>query len=305
MLKINPDWFNPEKELADTKALNIAILKKCENWSNWAHPIAEIRRLRDAGLGPFPKAPLSPRAYIHDLDGLSLRIIEPKSPPRGVYLHIHGGGWVLGTADMQDPRNEKIADEAGLIVVSVEYRLAPEYPYPAANDDCEKAAHYVIKTYSHLKLYIGGESAGAHLSLCTLLRFRDKGIHAFHGANLHAGCYDLSGTPSCRNWTGGKLVMDNHDVEQFTRHYLVHGGDVKDPAISPLYARLNGLPPALFTVGTYDPLLDDTLFMAQRYLAAGNATDLECYNGGCHVFIGFPSTNAKLAHDRVIAFLIA
>jgi acetyl esterase len=300
MLKINPDWFDPTKELPDTKALNVAILKKCESWSNWAQPIAETRRLREAGLGPFPKAPLSPRAYTKG----NLRIIEPKTTPRGVYLHIHGGGWVLGTADMQDGRLEKIADDAGLIVISVDYRLAPEHPYPAANDDCEAAAHYVINTYPDMKFYIGGESAGAHLSLCTLIRLRDKGINAFHGANLHAGCFDHAQTPSCRNWTGGKLVMDNHDVAQFTKHYI-GDSDPQNPAISPLYAKLEGLPPALFTVGTRDPLLDDTLFMASRYMAAGNIAELECYNGGCHVFVGFPGSNASAAHERIVAFLTA
>ena len=127
MIKINPDWFDETKETADTKALNDAILKKCANWSNWAQPIAETRRLRAEGKGPFPPAPLSKRAYTHDLDGINLRIIEPKTPAKGVYYHIHGGGWVLGSADMQDPRLEKIADDASLIVVSVDYRLMPSH----------------------------------------------------------------------------------------------------------------------------------------------------------------------------------
>jgi acetyl esterase/lipase len=156
--------------------------------------------------------------------------------------------------------------------------------------------------------YIGGESAGAHLSACTLLRLRDKhGLTPFKGANLHAGIYDLSLTPSARNFKEEKLILAKRDIEYFVRHYLVQGGyqggDMRDPAISPLYADLKGMPKALFTVGTQDALLDDSLFMYGRWLAAGNEAELECYPGGCHVFTGFPGALSDAANKRIWDFL--
>lgn len=308
MIKINPDWFNPALETPESKALNNTILKIMANWNNWAHSPVETRRLREEGKGPFPLAPLSKRAYWHECNGVKCRVIEPKTPPRGAYLHIHGGGWVLGTSDMQDGRLEMIADQAGLVVISVEYRLAPEFPHPCGNDDCEAAALWLVtQGASHFgvsRFYIGGESAGAHLSLTTLLRLRDKhGLTPFHGANLHAGCYDLNRTPSVRNFKGGRLILDNHDIDMFARHYTVKGGSLYDPDISPMYAELHDLPPALFTVGSRDPLVDDTLLMASKWVVAGNKADLEVYNGGCHVFIGFPCENAAKANAKIWAFL--
>ena len=96
---------------------------------------------------------------------------------RGVYLHIHGGGWVLGAADAQDPMLETIADGTQLTAISVEDRLAPEAPYPAGPDDCEAGALWVsdhLSDFGGDALAIGGESAGAHLSVVTMLRLRDR-----------------------------------------------------------------------------------------------------------------------------------
>ena len=119
--------------------------------------------------------------------------------PRGVYLHLHGGGWVLGGADMQDPMLERIADNTGQAVVAVEYRLAPEHTYPAGLDDCEAAAVWVVqnanKEFGTDVLTIGGESAGGHLTAVTILRMRDRhGYTGFRGAN----CKRRSKNPSLK-----------------------------------------------------------------------------------------------------------
>ena len=98
-----------------------------------------------------------------DGNEIPLRVIAP-AQPRGIYLHLHGGGWVLGGADMQDPMLERIADDTGQAIVGVEYRLAPEHPYPAGPDDCEAAAAWLVqngkKEFGTDALTIGGESAG-------------------------------------------------------------------------------------------------------------------------------------------------
>lgn len=137
--------FQPGAVPPDTKALNDAMVKLLTPLPEWWTVGAEnTRAARRRGDGPFPAPVFSPRARTITIQGrdghqVPLRIIAPDNP-RGVYLHIHGGGWVLGAADLQDPMLERVADTTGLAVVSVEYRLAPEHPYPAGPDDCEAAA---------------------------------------------------------------------------------------------------------------------------------------------------------------------
>jgi acetyl esterase len=113
---------------------------------------------------------------------------------RGFDLHLHGGGWVLGGADMQDPMLERIADNTSQAVVGVAYRLAPEHPYPAGPDDCEAAAAWLVqngkKEFGTDALTIGAESAGGHLTAVTILRMRDRyGYTRFRGANIVYGAF--------------------------------------------------------------------------------------------------------------------
>jgi acetyl esterase/lipase len=116
-------------------------------------------------------------------------------PSRGVYLHLHGSGWVLGGADMQDPMLERIADNTGQAVVAVEYRLAPEHLYPAGPNDCEAAAWLVQngkKEFGTDALTIGGESAGGHLTAVTILRMRDRHGYTAAALTIAAALFALS-----------------------------------------------------------------------------------------------------------------
>ncbi|EIM28738.1 alpha/beta hydrolase [Microvirga lotononidis] len=309
---IDPAVFDPSAISDEIRAQNAEIVAKLAALPDpMSVPPALVRERRRQGLGPFPLMPLSSKARTIAIDGpagpIPLRIIAPENP-RGVYLHIHGGGWTWGTADEQDPWLDRLADRCGLAVVSVEYRLAPENPYPAPLDDCEAAALWVIREmesrFGTSRLFIGGESAGAHLSAVTILRLRDKhGLKPFRGANLFAGCYDLRLTPSVRHWGPERLILNTNDVRVFAENFVGHVGDRTDPDISPLHADLNGLPPALFSVGTKDMLLDDTLFMASRWAAAGNTTELAVWPGGCHVFIRFDSVLSEQALARIDGFI--
>ncbi|SCZ05205.1 alpha/beta hydrolase [Microvirga guangxiensis] len=311
---IDPALFASSAISEEIRAQNADIVAKLAALPDpMSVPPSLVRERRRQGLGPFPLMPLSPKAEIIEIDGpawpIPLRIIAPEKP-RGVYFHIHGGGWTWGTSDEQDPWLDRLADRCGLAVVSVEYRLAPENPYPAAPDDCEAAALWLLREtesrFGTSRLFIGGESAGAHLSAVTILRLRDKhGLQPFRGANLFAGCYDLNLTPSVRQWGPERLILNTNDVRVFADNFVGHMDDRTNPDISPLYADLKGLPPALFSVGTQDILLDDTLFMASRYVAAGNNTDLAVWPGGCHVFIRFDSAMSERALSRIDAFVEA
>jgi acetyl esterase/lipase len=248
----------------------------------------------------------SERAVERTIDGpggpLTLREFRP-ARAKAVLLHFHGGGWLTGQPAVMDPLHDALSNDLDLAVVSVDYRLAPEHPFPAGPDDCEAAALWLVaeaaSEFGTDRLLVGGESAGAHLSALTLLRLRDRhGLaERFCGADLVFGAYDLSSTPSAT----GVGTSDDLDVlsrdrmlffyEQFTPGWSTE--DRRSPELSPLYADLRGMPPALFTVGTADHLVDDTLFFAQRWLVAGNHAELLVYPDAPHACIGLPSV---LAH---------
>ncbi|MCG6122190.1 MAG: alpha/beta hydrolase [Microvirga sp.] len=306
---IDPALFADQAIDQTTRALNADIVATLSAGPDvWSMPIDDVRQRRREGGGPFPTQPLSPRAREIEIPGpagpLALRIIAPDAP-RGVYLHIHGGGWTWGERHEQDEELEAIA-ALGYACIAASYRLAPEHPYPAAPDDCEAAALWLLREgarqFGTTRFVIGGDSAGAHLALVTLLRLRDRsGVASFVGANLVAGCYDLGLTPSVRNWGPTKLVINGRDMAMFTRNFC-GARDRADPDISPLFADLSGLPRMLLTVGTRDLLLDDTLFLAARLTAAGVASELSVAPGGCHMFQRFPIPIAENARGRIHAF---
>jgi acetyl esterase len=280
-------------------------------------PPAETRQARAEGRGTFGPPVVVPEGRDVTLDGgLTVRTFVPPGEVRGVYLHIHGGGWVLGSAHQQDVLLWRLAQEAGVAVVSVDYRLAPEHPFPAGPDDCENAALWLVEGGGAASLgdavpadgpfVIGGESAGAHLAAVTMLRLRDRhGLTPFVGANLVFGAFDLSMTPSQLGWGDRNLVLSTPIMAWFYDCFLpgTSTDERRSAEISPLYADLSGLCPALFTVGALDPLLDDSLFMAARWEAAGNASTLRVYPEAVHGFIAFPMAIAALANDSMVGFV--
>jgi acetyl esterase/lipase len=270
-----------------------------------------IRNDQDAGrglTGPVKRLKEAQDRIVHALGRhVPVRIFIPEEV-RGIYLHMHGGGFVLGHPYHFDEYLSKTAKRCRVAVVSVDYRLAPEDPYPAAADDCETVAVWLVENaesvFGSSALLIGGESAGANLSVVTLVRMRDRhGFTGFRGANLVYGCFDISMTPSQRNWGDRNLIISTPTIEYFNNHYVPRIEKRDDPDVSPLYANLSTMPPSLFTVGTLDPLLDDTLFMHARWLAAGNEAELALYPGGTHVFNFFPIKMAGKANELMWRYL--
>jgi acetyl esterase/lipase len=279
-------------------------------------PPEETRRARREGHSIFPAPVFLPDARTVAIEGpygsVPLRIIAPEKRSTGVFFHFHGGGWTLGENDMQDLRLQRLARETGLTVASVGYRLAPEHPYPAGPDDGEAAAVWLLGDEAREILgtgpkTIGGDSAGAHLAVVTLLRLRDRhGITgAFAAAVLQYGSFDLSMTPSQRLWGERNLVLSGPIMEWFGDQFLPHHDreQRRDPDISPLFAELSDMPPAIFTVGTEDPLIDDTLFMEARWRTAGHVTELRIWPEAPHGFLSLPMTVAGVALSAEHDFL--
>jgi acetyl esterase len=306
---------DPAELLAQTRAFNAELERLLATIPSVdTVPPEETRQARREGRGIFPAPVFLSEARLLNIDGpagpVPLRILDPPeesndSPnePNGVFLHIHGGGWTLGENDMQDPRLSRLAADTGLTVASVGYRLAPEDPYPAGPDDCEAAALWLLGDEGRAALgdgprAIGGDSAGAHLAAVSLLRLRDRhGITGgFSAAVFQYGAFDLSMTPSQRLWGDRNLVLSGPIIRWFADQFLP-GYDRerrRDPDISPLFADLTGMPPAIFTVGTQDALLDDSLFMEARWRAAGSS-ELRVWPEAPHGFVSLPMTVAELA----------
>lgn len=206
---------------------------------------AELQAVRAALPPAVPANPPAVSEVVGVGDrSVRVRVHEPAGPAAGVLLQVHGGGFTLGTAAAADVRDRELADALGVAVVSVDHRLAPEHPWPAAPDDCETAARWLAAharaRFGTTQLALAGTSAGATLVVTTLLRLRDRGVAAFGSAVLQFGTYDLSGqTPA------GRLIAD----EWFLEAYAGAAPDRTHPDLSPVFADLAGLPPVLVVVG--------------------------------------------------------
>lgn len=221
-----------------------------------------------------------------------LRVLVPEDGQvQGVHLDIPGGGFYLAPGAAQAARARELVESLGVAVVGVEHRLAPEDPWPAAPDDCEVAALWLLahaqSRFGTQVMTIGGTSAGATLAMTTLLRLRDLGLaDRFAGVVLEYGTYDLSGqTPA------GRRIAD----EYFLQAYLGHVTDRSIADISPIFGDLRGLPPALVVVGAEDVLLEDNLALAVRLSAAGGVVHLRVYPESPHGFTGHPTAMARVA----------
>jgi acetyl esterase/lipase len=220
-----------------------------------------------------------------------------------------------------DPLLKRIADDHGLIVVSVGYRKAPEHPYPAAPNDCYDVVEWLLENGERefgpdagaLK-FMGGESAGAHLSLLVALHLaqhRNERYRSFlfRGLVLNYGVYDLSWTPSARHLDKDPPLVLNLDLMNAFVDAFLPGWSVPDkrkPEVSPLYANLSGLtlPPALFTCGTEDCVLDDTMFLSVKWAMSGAEATVRLYPGAPHGFVTLNHlTTAKECHADIKKFI--
>ncbi|MEA3545924.1 MAG: alpha/beta hydrolase [Thermodesulfobacteriota bacterium] len=272
----------------------------------------ETRQEQENGGGRFMAPTLSISAIEQKIPSAAgdilVRSFIPSGQIDGIYLYFHGGGWVVGRAHYQDQILEEIVESCNAAVISIDYRLAPEHPYPAAQNDCEAVAQWVVENalteFGTDRIVIGGDSAGAHLAAATMIRMRDRhGYTGFAGANLVSGVFDLSMTPSLRLWGDHNLIISTPIMEWYIEQYVPSATLRRNPDISPLYADLHNLAPVLFTIGTLDPLLDDSLFMHSRWSAAGNPATLNVYPGAIHGFEKQPTQLADMVRRRICRFI--
>src|SRR5262245_16115786 len=261
-------------------------------------PADRLERARLMREGHARNVQILPGCDDREIAGVRCRIALPDGPARAVYLHFHGGAMVAGAPEMMDFGHVHMARTYDVAVVSVDYRKAPEYPFPAGPDDGVTVAEWLLdkaeSEFGSDRILLGGESAGGYMSAAVLLRIRDElgAADRILGANLVFGRYDFGRSPSQRGLRPheGPDVLDPETLVWTTDCYLpgMTDDERRDPTISPAFADLHDLPPALFSVGSTDHLVDDTLMMAARYAAAGNDTELFVAPDLPHAFMAFP-----------------
>ena len=229
-----------------------------------------------------------------------IRIYKPAGPgPFPAIVWAHGGGMVIGTLETCDYISRKLSVNVECVVVSVDYRLAPEHTFSAAPDDFYAATTWVAENARELsvdagRISVGGESAGANLAAVVTLMAKDRGGPSLVHQMLVNPMLDTNfDTPSYIENAEG-YFLTRKTMMWYWEQYLGHSGGTKDPYAAPLQAKdVSGLPPALLIVGEFDPLRDETEAYAARLAAAGVVTTCTRYDGGVHNFFSMPATVDK------------
>jgi acetyl esterase len=279
-------------------------------------PAAARELLRAAIAAAPPPQNLPALASVEDreIDGafgpIPVRIYDPLGTPWGTVVFFHGGGWVIGDLDQVDTTCRRLAGLAQCRIVSVDYRLAPEHPYPAPLDDCWTALAWAQRSFPG-GLIVAGESAGGNLAAACAIRARDRGgpllsgqvlVYPVTGHDFDTGSYRQIGA---MNW-----LLSTADMRWFWDHYCPAGIDRTMPEISPLHvATTGGLAPALVIVGELDPLRDEGLAYARRLAEGGVAVVTRCDSGRrrgpgrCGALDAHAAGRARLRrkiHDRTV-----
>lgn len=247
-----------------------------------------------------------------DADGVPVRVYRP-SPVADlpVIVYFHGGGWTIGSVAQFDQITRQIANATGAIVMSVDYRLAPEHPFPAPLDDCWRALVWIAKNASSLggdatRLAIMGDSAGGNLAAVCALLARDAGAPDIAMQVLVYPVVDcVLDTPSYRE-NGKGYLLTRDDMEWFFSCYVGAGSDATDWRISPLRAPdLRGVAPAIVITAEYDPLRDEGEAYARRLEASHVSVAHLPYDGMIHAFFGLSAAfdSSRDALQRVSAEL--
>ena len=269
-------------------------------------------QLRDMGGTPEVVAQVAEHTASGAAGTIPLRVYTPAGrPPFPALIYFHGGGWVIGNLDTHDGVCRALTNAAGCVVVSVDYRLAPEHKFPAAADDayaaaCWAAANAAVIGIDPTRLAVGGDSAGGNLAAVVALMARDRGTPRLRLQLLVYPVTDARmNTASYRDNADGYFLTRDM-MQWFWNHYLRSAADGENPYASPLRATdLRALPPAVVMTAEYDPLRDEGEAYAAQLRAAGVPVQLTRYPGMIHGFFGMASImdQAKTAIAEAAAAL--
>jgi acetyl esterase len=278
--------------------LGMAKLAGSESFTEGV-PVATARRNRRLEAEVVAERPPLPMARVEPLEipGPAGTIAARRYVPHGapaesapLLVYLHGGGWVIGDLDTHDSPCRFLAANSGVQVLAIDYRLAPEHPFPAAAEDAFAAYAWVSKNAADLgwdpaRIAVGGDSAGANLAAVASLLARDAGLRLPSMQLLIYPVILADEEPPSRRTFGDGFLLSRPDMDFFEDHYLPAGADRSDPRISILRADdLSGLPPAHLAIAGFDPLRDEGVAFAERLRDAGVPVSLRLHPGLVHTF---------------------
>ena len=229
----------------------------------------------------------------------------------GAFLYIHGGGFVLFSIDTDDRLMREYAARAGIVVIGINYTRAPEAKFPQPIEECIDTVSWLVAHAADIgfdptQFFIGGDSAGGNLSLCTAMHFRDVGHSPIRGMVLnYAGCSTDLYQDSVVRYGAGDYGLSLHMMVWFYRNYLGRKADYTDPRMNLLDADLHDIPPAFLVIAECDPLYDGQIEMVDTMKAAGVDVDAKVYQGTVHSFLEAVSIAdvASAAFDDTVRWL--
>ena len=298
-----PQTVSPEAQAflargLDIKAPQIAV----EDKEGWRRYIAQVES-QLAAVGALRAAAHPARISEHDLSGVALYEIVPDScsdadADKAIY-HVHGGAFIVGGGLSAAYSAQSVASVAGLRSYSIDYRMPPDYPFPAGLDDALAGYRFLLDRYDPNKIAIEGSSAGANLAAAVILKARDIGLPMPGACILHTAAVDL--THSGDTFRTNEILdvvlrtSDNNAIQLYCG-----GHDPSDPYLSPIFADFStGFPPTLLISGTRDMLLSPTVMMHRALRRAGLAAELHVFEAMPHGGFGnsSPEDHERLAES--------
>jgi epsilon-lactone hydrolase len=295
-------------------SLRAELVRFCLPWfmrpgSHTDIQIEDARRRVARFARLVPRPPRGTELAVVDAGGVKAeRIATPRSLPNRYVLHLHGGAYLLGFPALFRDLNWRIADVTGARVLCIDYRLAPEHPFPAAIEDVTAAYRWLISQYAEPR-HVGfvGESSGGGLALASMMRLRDEGAPLPAAAVVVSPWTDLALTgQSLTDYGFSDPMVPVELMPQAVELYLA-GTDPRSPYASPFYGDPAGLPSTLILAASDEALRDDAVRMAERLRAAGQDVELELWPRMFHVWHMFARIlpEARAAIARIGAFLRA
>jgi acetyl esterase/lipase len=269
--------------------------------------LSQMRQWRVAAERLIPNPPAGTRTTTVDAGGIpAVRVATRASQPHRHVLYLHGGGFVTGSSSLYRHLTWRLADATRAHLLSVDYRLAPEHPFPAALQDAIGAYRWLLAQGADPRhVAVVGDSAGGNLAFALLLKARDENLPLPAAAVGLSPWLDLAlESPSLRHNADADPMLNAPEAPKLV-HYYLGDRDPRTPYASPLYGDFAGLPPALIQVGSDEILRDDAVRMAQRLRAAGREVELEIWPRMPHVWHLFASVmpEARQAIARIGTFL--
>lgn len=270
---------------------------------SWAKGTIAEQRSRQEKTARFFKIPKDVTVNKLTIGGIQAELIECQNSRKGIILYLHGGAYALGSVNVHREFLARLAKTCQRKVLAIDYRLAPENPFPAALEDSLAAYHWLISSgYEPSNLVIAGDSAGGGLTIATLVSLRDNHFPLPACVVCISPWLNLYSTVEKQN-NNNDPILNPQILKMYSEYYTGHSNST-NPLISPIFADLQGLPPMLIQAGTNEILLDEITQFCNKATQAKIEIELDCWQGLFHVFQIIPILpETKLSLEKIANFI--